>query len=62
VTIAEDGGNHSFSLPVRAGENRIHIHPLDRPDVGITGGNDARPFLLLGVQGLSVSLRPIPVH
>jgi hypothetical protein len=60
VTIAEDG-NQSFSVPVNAGENRIHIRPLAPPDVRITGGNDAQP-ILLGVQGLSVSLRPIPVH
>ena len=62
VTIAEDGSSQSFSVPVMAGDNRIHVRPLDRPDIRISGGDGARPFLLLGVQGLSVSLRPIPVH
>jgi hypothetical protein len=54
VTITQ-GGDQSFSFPLRAGENRIAIRPLDRPTVAVTGGGDTRP-LLLGVEGLNVSM------
>jgi hypothetical protein len=57
VTMTEDG-DQSFSFPVHAGENRISVRALDRPSVAAAPGNDTRP-LLLGVEGLNVSLRSV---
>jgi hypothetical protein len=54
ITIARNG-DQSFSFPVHEGENEIYIRPLDRPSVKLPA--DSRP-LLLGVQGLRVSLGP----
>jgi hypothetical protein len=55
-TIEQDGFR-SLSVPVRAGDNRIRIRPLDQPSLKATGAGDMRP-LLVGVEGLSVSLIP----
>jgi hypothetical protein len=55
LTITRDG-DQSFSYPVHAGENRIYVRALDRPTVAKVR-DDTRP-LLLGVEGLRVSLRP----
>jgi len=55
LTIDRDG-DQSFSFPVHAGENRIYLRALDRPTVAKIRG-DTRP-LLLGVEGLRVSLGP----
>jgi hypothetical protein len=55
LTVTEYG-DQSFSFPVHAGENHITVRALDRPSVGeMPGNHDTRP-LLLGVEGLSVSL------
>ena len=53
-TVAREG-HHSFALPVNAGSNRVSIRSLDRPSVAVTSNGDRRP-LLVGVEGLSVSL------
>jgi hypothetical protein len=57
-TVGEDG-LRSLSVSVRAGENRIHIRALDRPSLMVTGAGDTRP-MVVGVEGLSVSLEPSP--
>jgi hypothetical protein len=55
LTIVQDGVQSLLS-PVRAGDNRIHIRALDQPSVTVTGLGDTRP-LLVGIEGLTVSLR-----
>jgi hypothetical protein len=53
-TVAIGPGRSSIMAPVRAGENRIMLRPLDRPDRAITGAGDKRP-LVLGVRDLQVA-------
>jgi hypothetical protein len=55
-TIGEDDFR-SLPVPVRAGDNHIHIRLLDQPDLMVTVAGDTRA-LLVGVEGLSVSLGP----
>jgi hypothetical protein len=57
VTMTEVG-DQSFSFPVHAGENRISVRALDPPSVAAAPGHDSR-LLLVGVEGLMVSLRSI---
>jgi hypothetical protein len=51
--ITLGSGRGSIVAPVRAGENRIVLRPLDSPDKAMTGAGDRRP-LVLGVRDLQV--------
>ena len=55
IIIAKNGPQE-ITVPVVRGENRVILHPLDRPSVSITGSGDKRP-LLIGVRGLKVRLK-----
>jgi hypothetical protein len=56
VTITTDG-DQSLPVPVEIGENHVFIRPVDHPSTSIA--RDPRP-LLLGLQGLHVSMSSAP--
>ncbi|MDM8542680.1 hypothetical protein QUF90_16520 [Desulfococcaceae bacterium HSG9] len=48
-------GHLAIPFPVRKGENRIILRPLDKPTVDVHPNGDTRP-LLVGVKGMVVKL------